>query len=207
MNSEAELLQKLMVSKQIMQKHNDMGRGQARNVNMGNDYSSPMVENYEAPAAKYNIPQDLIEESRPVSQPRQSNVPMEDRIASSKLPDEIKRLMMEHPIQQPTMGMSTGTVLSDDLVEKASRLMNTKANGDLIKPNQPRQVVQEQTSKSTTGVSPKILKQIVKETVEGVLRDNGLLTESETKSNDIFKFRVGDHIFEGRVTKIKKIQK
>jgi hypothetical protein len=103
--------------------------------------------------------------------------------------------------------MSSGTVLSDDLVEKASRLMNTKANGDLIKPNQPRQVVQEQTSKSTTGVSPKILKQIVKETVEDVLRDNGLLTESETKSNDVFKFRVGDHIFEGRVTKVKKIQK
>ena len=114
---------------------------------------------------------------------------------------------MEHPIQQPTMGMSTGTVLSDDLVEKASRLMNTKANGDLINPSQPKRVVQEQTSKSVAGVSPKILKQIVKETVEDVLRDNGLLTESETKSNDVFKFRVGDHIFEGRVTKIKKIQK
>jgi hypothetical protein len=88
--------------------------------------------------------------------------------------------------------------------------MNTKANGDLINPNQKRQPVQqiqEQTSKSVSGVSPKILKQIVKETVEDVLRDNGLLTESETKSNDVFKFRVGDHIFEGRVTKIKKIQK
>jgi hypothetical protein len=127
MNSESELLQKLMVSKKIMEKHNDMGRGQARNINMGNDFSSPMVENYEAPAARYNLPADLMEETRPVSQPRQSNVPMEDRIASSKLPDEIKRLMMEHPIQQPSMGMSTDTVLSNDLIEKAARLMNTNA--------------------------------------------------------------------------------
>ena len=207
MNSEAELLQKLMISKQIMEKYNDIGRGNARSMSMGEDYSSPMVGGFNAPAAKYNIPQDLMEETRSYSQPKQPVLPTEDRIANSKLPDEIKKLMMEHPIQQPTMGMSSGTVLSDDLVEKASRLMNTKANGDLIKQNQPRQVVQEQTSKSTAGVSPKILKQIVKETVEDVLRDNGLLTESETKSNDVFKFRVGDHIFEGRVTKIKKIQK
>ena len=64
MNSESELLQKLMISKKIMEKHNDIGRGQTRNVSMGNDYSSPMVENYEAPSVKYNIPQDLLEIGR-----------------------------------------------------------------------------------------------------------------------------------------------
>ena len=185
-----------------MERHDNMGRG---GVQVSNP-SAPMVEDYQPVAASYNIPQEFMQEQR-IQKSVSSDVPQHDRIANSKLPDEIKKLMMEHPIQQPSMGMSSGTVLSDDLVEKASRLMNTKANGDLIKQNQPRQVVQEQTSKSTAGVSPKILKQIVKETVEGVLRDNGLLTESETKSNDIFKFRVGDHIFEGRVTKVKKIQK
>jgi hypothetical protein len=202
MNSEQDLLQKLVLSKKIMERHDNMGRG---GVQVSNP-SAPMVEDYQPVAASYNIPQEFMQEQR-IQKSVSSDVPQHDRIANSKLPDEIKKLMMEHPIQQPSMGMSSGTVLSDDLVEKASRLMNTKANGDLIKPNQPRQVVQEQTSKSTTGVSPKILKQIVKETVEDVLRDNGLLTESETKSNDVFKFRVGDHIFEGRVTKVKKIQK
>lgn len=207
MNSEAELLQKLMVSKQIMEKHNDMGRGQARNVNMGNDYSSPMVENYEAPAAKYNIPQDLIEESRPVSQPRQSNVPMEDRIASSKLPDEIKRLMMEHPIQQPTMGMSTGTVLSDDLVERAARLMNTNAKGDQVLESRSKKTTQPQQTQPSTSLTANQIKNIVKETVEDLLKENGLLVESESNSGEIFKFRVGQHIFEGKVLKVKKIAK
>ena len=202
MNSEQDLLQKLVLSKKIMERHDNMGRG---GVQISNP-SAPTVEDYKPVAASYNIPQEFMQEQR-IQKPVSSEVPQHDRIANSKLPDEIKKLMMEHPIQQPSMGVSTGTVLSDDLVEKASRLMNTKANGDLIKQNQPRQVVQEQTSKSAAGVSPKILKQIVKETVEDVLRDNGLLTESETKSNDVFKFRVGDHIFEGRVTKIKKIQK
>lgn len=202
MNSEQDLLQRLVLSKKIMERHDTMGRGGTQISNP----SSPMVEDYQPVAASYNIPQEYMQEQR-LQKPVSSDIPQHDRIANSKLPDEIKKLMMEHPIQQPTMGMSTGTVLSNDLVEKASRLMNTKANGDLINPNKPKQVAQEQTSKSVSGVSPKILKQIVKETVEDVLRENGLLTESEQKSNDVFKFRVGDHIFEGRVTKIKKIQK
>jgi hypothetical protein len=205
MNSEAELLQKLMVSKQIMEKHNDMGRGQARNINMGNDYSSPMVESYDAPVAKYNLPADILEESRPVSQPRQSNIPMEDRIASSKLPDEIKRLMMEHPIQQPTMGMSSGAVLSNDLVEKASRLMNTNAKGDqIIEGKQRQQTQQVQTSSS---LSANQIREIVRETVQDVLKENGLLVESESNSGEMFKFRVGQHLFEGKVLKVKKIAK
>ncbi len=45
---------------------------------------------------------------------------------------ELKQLMIEHPIQQPSMGTSTESVLSEELVEKASRLMNTKANGELM---------------------------------------------------------------------------
>jgi len=206
MNSEAELLQKLMVSKKIMDKHNDMGRGQARNINMGDDYSSPMVESFEAPAARYNLPAELMEETRPVSQPRQSNIPMEDRIASSKLPDEIKRLMMEHPIQQPTMGMSTDTVLSNDLIEKASRLMNSNAKGEQIKESAPRRQQSTQQSVSSSLTANQI-RDIVRETVEDVLKENGLLVESETRSGEMFKFRVGQHLFEGKVNKVKKLSK
>lgn len=203
MNSEQELLQRLVLSKKIMERHDNMGRGGTQISNP----SLPMVEDYQPVSASYNIPQEFMQEQR-IQKPVSSDVPQHDRIANSKLPDEIKKLMMEHPIQQPTMGMSSGTVLSDDLVEKASRLMNTKANGDLINPQQQqRPPIQEQTSKSVSGVSPKILKQIVKETVEDVLRENGLLTESEKSSDEIFKFRVGDRIFEGKVTKIKKVQK
>jgi hypothetical protein len=130
---------------------------------------------------------------------------MEDRIASSKLPDEIKRLMMEHPIQQPTMGMSSGAVLSNDLVEKASRLMNTNAKGDqIIEGKQRQQTQQVQTSSS---LSANQIREIVRETVQDVLKENGLLVESESNSGEMFKFRVGQHLFEGKVLKVKKIAK
>lgn len=50
-----QLLQKLMISKQIMDKHNSIGRGN----------TSPMiressdVQNFDVPNAKYNIPTEF----------------------------------------------------------------------------------------------------------------------------------------------------
>ena len=203
MTAEDQLLQKLMISKKIMEKHDGMGRGQASEHGMSN-LSSPMVEDFQAPQATYNLPQDLMEENRSMQQPVNSNIPLEDRIAKSKLPDHIKQLMMEHPIQQPTMGMGSDSVLSNDLVEKASRLMNTNAKGDPINESSPRRQSTQQVSSSLTANQ---IRDIVRETVEDVLKENGLLVESETKSSDVFKFRVGQHLFEGKVNKIKKISK
>ena len=203
MTAEDQLLQKLMISKKIMEKHDGMGRGQASEHGMSN-LSSPMVEDFQAPQATYNLPQDLMEENRSMQQPVNSNIPLEDRIAKSTLPDHIKQLMMEHPIQQPTMGMGSDSVLSNDLVEKASRLMNTNAKGDPINESSPRRQSTQQVSSSLTANQ---IRDIVRETVEDVLKENGLLVESETKSSDVFKFRVGQHLFEGKVNKIKKISK
>jgi hypothetical protein len=130
-----------------------------------------------------------------------TELPTSDRILNSRLPDDIKKLMMEHPIQQPNMGVSTGSVLSNELVEKASRLMNTNAKGDIIQQRKPQQQINESISSNDS------LKNIIRETMEEVLKENGLLVESESKSNDLFKFRVGDHIFEGKIVRVKKVSK
>lgn len=206
MNSEAELLQRLMISKKIMEKHDNIDRGQARNITSQDSYSSPMVESYDAIPATYNLPQEFLEEQRPV-QLVNNQAPLQDRISNSKLPDEIKRLMMEHPIQQPTMGMGTNTVLSNELIEKASRLMNTNPKGDVMNESRTKRQVQSQPSQPTSSLSAQQIKDIVRETMEEVLSENGLLIESESKSGEMFKFRVGQHLFEGKVLKVKKMVK
>jgi len=94
MSAEDDLIKKLMISKQIMQKHDTMGRAK------GNDVTTPMVEEFTPVAGQYNIPQELMMESRP-STNYNTEIPSEDRIKNSKLPDEIKRLMLEHPIEKP----------------------------------------------------------------------------------------------------------
>ena len=199
MNSEQDLMQKLMISKKIMEKHNDMGRNGAQSTG---GMSAPMVEDYQPMQATYNLPQEFLSEQE-VAKPINNGPMTTDRILGSKLPDEIKRLMMEHPIQQPTMGAATNT-LSNELVEKASRLMNINSKGDLLENKQPQKQQQQQ---SNVGVDANVLRDIVRETVQDVLRENGLLTESETKSNEVFKFRVGQHIFEGKLIRVKKIAK
>ena len=198
MNSEQDLIQKLMISKKIMEKHNDMGRN---GIQSSGGSSAPMVENYQPIQATYNLPQEFLSEQE-VAKPINNGPMTSDRILGSKLPDEIKKLMMEHPIQQPTMGAGSGT-LSNELVEKASRLMNTNAKGELLENKQP----QQQRQQSNVGVDANVIRDIVRETVQDVLRENGLLTESETKSNEVFKFRVGQHIFEGKLVRVKKIAK
>jgi hypothetical protein len=195
MQNENDLLQKLMVSKKIMDIHNNVPRGQTQ----GNTIQNPVLDEFNAPSAKYNIPQEMMMESQ---QPVQSNKPVtQDRIMSSKLPDEIKRLMIEHPIQQPTT-MGSGVSISNELLEKAARLMNNDIANN-VNPYQPKkQTIQEYSKPQSTNIDRDMIKEVIKE----VLSENGLLVESTSKSNDMFQFRVGSHIFEGKVTKIKKVR-
>lgn len=202
MQSENDLLQKLMISKKIMDIHNQVPRGQVKE----SSFSTPNLEEYNVPTAKYNLPSDLMMESQTQNIQR-PNVPLtQDRIMSSKLPDEIKRLMIEHPIQQPT-SMGNGSTLSNELVEKAARLMNNDVANN-VNPFTQKKPIQEtlRSQNTTTNIDKNMLKEIIRETIEEVLSENGMLVESTSKTNDIFQFKVGSHIFDGKVTKIKKIK-
>ena len=203
MNSEADLIQKLMISKQIMDKHNQTPRGGMPSMD---SYSSPEVESYEPIGAKYDIPQEFLQESQS-NEPYLSSIPKtptmpqtitKDRVMSSNLPDEIKRLMIEHPIEVPN-SMGGGATLSNELVEKAARLMNTDARG-----NNPKQKVQEQSQPQSSNFNMKELKSMLREVVEEVLQENGILAESTEKANEMFTFKVGKHIFSGKIGKVQK---
>jgi hypothetical protein len=199
MATEEDLMRKLMISKKIMDAHNNTPRGQVS----GNYPSTPELQEFQAPQASYNIPQDIMMESSAPQQPQQFGN-SKDRILASKLPDEIKRLMIEHPISQPSNMGGGGSVLSNELVEKAARLMkNDVANN--TNPYQPKkQSIQEYSRPQDTNSS--LDRDTLKEVIKEVLSENGLLVESTSKSNDMFQFRVGSHIFEGKVTKIKKVR-
>lgn len=201
MNSENDLMNKLLISRKIMERHNQMDRsGETPRGNVQQtQYSSPMVENYEPVQGTYNIPQEYMTESRPIPNP---TTPTRDKIMSSNLPDEIKRIMIENPIEKPTMGSNVG--ISNELVEKAARLMNSDASGKQLSQTNKRQPQRQNVHENVLDVSN--LRDLLKEVVTEVLTENGLLTESSQKTKDVFSFRVGKHIFEGNVTKIKRIR-
>lgn len=202
MSNELSLMEKLVISKKIMDKHNQTARGQYSNNQ--SSYDSPSVESYEPMSVNYNIPEEYLQESQPYlsSIPKTPTKPQpitKDRVMSSKLPDAIKQLMIEHPIEVPN-SMGGDSVLSDELVEKATRLMNSDARGNQI--SQPKQRIQEQTP--SPQYNNKQLKEMLKEVVEEVLLENGILSESTEKSNEQFTFKVGKHIFSGKISKVQK---
>jgi hypothetical protein len=187
-----ELLEKLVVARKIMEKQNSMQRGSTHNS------GGSMVESFEPVNAKYNIPQELLGEA---PQPKQvpNNLNTKDRILNSKLPEEIKRLMIEHPIEQPK-AVGSETILSDEIVEAASRLMKTDASGKVVGQSPKKQVITESIPNTSD------LRSMLKEVVKEVLSEQGVITESTQKTKEHVSFRVGQHIFEGVITKIKKVK-
>lgn len=189
---ENDLMQKLAKSKAIMDVHNKMGRG--------NTSAMPLMEgmNMDIPNARYNIPDDILAENEmtaPVMPMTMPETPSTEAIKKSRLPDEIKRIMIEHPIAQTTPQISRN-ILSDSMIEKATQLMG----------NKPKQTVVEQQQSNTPKIDAEYIKKIVKETVKSTIKEMGLLTESTEKSDEFFQFRVGSHVFEGKIQKIKKIK-
>ena len=206
MKTEQDLIQKLMISKKIMDKHNQTPRSgdNIGNVNM----SSPELQTFNTPKANYNIPSDVVMSESQMAQPLLSEAAIpkqgggemsEDKILNSRLPDEIKKLMIEHPIQQPN---STGPTLSNDLIERASQLMNNETGNSNVSQSNPKEISQPQ-SQSQSQI-PNNFREVLKEVVTEVLTDSGIISESSSKSNESFSFKVGKHIFEGKVVKIRK---
>lgn len=194
-----DFMQKLVVAKKIMDATKDAPRGGARNISM------PELETYNAPPANYNIPQEYMSEApQSVSQTTHNQLPTRDKILNSKLPNEIKQLMMEHPIEQPA-GFG-GPTLSNDVVEAAARLMKTDARGNVQESNIPRQQQTQYQPQNTSGIDYSLLKSIIRDTITEVLTEKGLVAESSSKTKEQISFRVGQHVFEGFVTKIKKMK-
>ena len=201
------LMEKLALSKAIM----DKADGIKSSNSMNGGLPPTSLQQFDVPNAKYNIPSEFLQEGPSQQTQYLSSVPREntkpvgnptvDAIKNSKLPDEIKRLMMEHPIGQP---QQQPTTISNELIEKASRLMKENSNNYVPDSAKPKQI-QTQSTPSVGNIDYNVIQKMITEAVNNALRENGLLMESSEKSNELFTFKVGKHVFEGKVNKIKKM--
>jgi hypothetical protein len=199
------LMEKLALSKAIM----DKADGIKSSNSMNGGLPPTSLQQFDVPNAKYNIPSEFLQEGPSQQTQYLSSVPREntkpvgnptvDAIKNSKLPDEIKRLMMEHPIGQP---QQQPTTISNELIEKASRLMKDNSNNYIPDSAKSKQT---QPTPSVGNIDYNVIQKMITEAVNNALRENGLLMESSEKSNELFTFKVGKHVFEGKVNKIKKM--
>ena len=150
----------------------------------------------------YALADRMLTESEPVVPTTSAPVITDvDRINNSKLPEAIKRAMIENPIAQISLNDS----LNMDFVKKTKQIMESE--GVSLKPtNRP---AQRQPQRQTGGGSINInemaaaLTPIIENIVRKVLDEklNQILTAHTTATiNENLVLKVGDTIFKGKLT-------
>jgi len=133
----------------------------------------------------------------------------ESQIKNSKLPEAIKKAMIDNPIPDvPWNGGGVG--LSEEFLSGVKNEMS-KQGMSTSAPQPQKQSQLHQSSQTTKKLSSKNLKSIIKESVKEILDEvvNTKINESiglRTDMNENFQFRVGDKVFYGKITSTKTVK-
>jgi len=181
--SENSLMQKLVMAKKVMNKveNGDFERG---HVNEDIIRSNP---------------EDVVP-SVPNTPPANTQPKMNvNKIMESKLPESIKRAMIENPIPQISLTDS----LDLNFVEKTKKLM--EAEGVSMK-SKSKSAQVPSSNVNVEQLKP-IIENIVRKTVTEILdaKLNQILTAQQTLSiNENLVLKVGDSVFKGKITGVNK---
>jgi hypothetical protein len=187
--SSNDLMQRLAQAKKVMNKV-DGGNFERGHVNESMLLSDP---------------EEYIQNSN-VSIPATKNVAAPSsisKIQNSKLPDNIKKAMIENPIEQMPQ-ISLSETLDMDFIKGAKRLMESEG----VSTN--KQTSKQTTSKpfqQTSNIDMNSIAVIIENTVRKVMDEklNQILSAQQTQSiNENLVLKVGDSIFKGKITGVNK---
>lgn len=137
------------------------------------------------------------------------NKPLDvDRVNKSKLPDAIKKAMIEHPIAQPEISLTDGIDMK--IIQGAKRLMeqeNPNPKKKVIQEQKPVQHVQHPQSQVSSSDIVNTLIPIMENMIRKVMDEklNQILTAQQTQSiNENLVLKVGDSVFKGKITGVNK---
>jgi len=175
--SENGLMQKLVQAKKVMNKV-DGGNFERGNVNE---------------TVLRSAPEQL--DVNMIQQPKAPQV-NQTKVMESKLPDAIKRAMIENPIPQISLSDS----LDFDFVKNTKKLM--EAEGVSTKPKSA-----PSNNRQPSNIDMNEIAVLIENTVRKVMDEklNQLLTAQQTLSiNENLVLKVGDSVFKGKITGVNK---
>ena len=183
--SQNDLMKKLVQAKKVMNKVD------------GGDYERGHVNE----SLLLSSPEDAMNNTEYQSNPtRPMGSPSIDRIKNSKLPDAIKKAMIESPIQQMNQ-ISLNDTLDMDFIKGAKRLMEQE--GVATRPSaQPKQTIVNNSNVDMSAIAV-----LIENTIRKVMDEklNQILTAQTTSTiNENLVLKVGDSIFKGKITGVNK---
>lgn len=180
--SSNDLMHKLVQAKKVMNKVD------------GGNYQRGQVDE----SILRSAPEDVANNMQPnPSVQRPVGTPNVNQIQNSKLPEAIKRAMIENPIPQ----ISLNDTLDMDFVKGAKRLMEQE--GVSSKPTPTKQT----NHMGGGNIDMNAIAVLIENTVRKVMDEklNQILTASQTSSiNENLVLKVGDSIFKGKITGVNK---
>jgi len=182
--SQNDLMQRLVQAKKVLNKV-ETGDFETGNVNEEILRSNP---------------EDILSSTTQNLQVRQPQQPNLQKIQESKLPEVIKRAMIENPIPQISLSDS----LDLNFVEKTKKLMESE--GVVTKKSTQQRSSQVDSSDLVKQLTP-IIENIVRKTVVEIMDSklNQILTAQQTMSiNENLVLKVGDSVFKGKITGVNK---
>lgn len=188
-----DLMTKLAKASKVMKKvqGGDFSRGNVNESMLSDGYDDNVQYNQQA----HLDPQP--------QQTQQNNYSTPDfdvsKIQNSKLPDAIKKAMMENPISQ----ISLGETLDMDFVKGAKRLIEQENRANNPKPKQQSKPVQNVSGNIDMNAIAVLIENTVRKVMDEKL--NQILTAQTTSTiNENLVLKVGDSIFKGKITGVNK---
>lgn len=179
-----DLMQRLVQAKKVMQKV-ETGQFEKGSVNEEILRSDP---------------EELLKsQSTQQSWAQNPPVPNFQKIQESKLPDVIKKAMIENPIPQISLSDS----LDLNFVEKTKKLMESQGVSSKPTKTQPTQTNNSDLIKQLSPLIENVVRKTVTEILDSKL--NQILTAQQTLSiNENLVLKVGDSVFKGKITGVNK---
>ena len=185
--TEDELMQHLANAKKVMNKVST-GRYEKGNITENTDDTEVYAE-----------ADRLLKNETQVSK----NLPSinEERIDNSNLPDAIKDAMKKHPIQQIKLDDS----LNMDFIQRTKKIMEQEGVSSR-KSKQPQNAPVIDENNLTAILTP-IIENIIRKTLDEIVdkKLTQILTAHQTANiNENLVLKVGESIFQGKITKVSK---
>jgi hypothetical protein len=123
-----------------------------------------------------------------------------NKINQSKLPDAIKKAMIDNPIPDITLNET----LDMDFVNKTRRLM--EQDESVTKPSSKSSNVHTISSSELERRLTPIIENVIRKTLDEIVDkklEQILMAQNSTTLNENLAIKVGDSIFTGKITKVK----
>lgn len=189
------LMERLAKAKKVMDKV-DSGSYSTGNIN-----TAALNQNFEYNPNSAEVIQESYSTPKNVNQPQQLTA---NKIQNSKLPDQIKKAMMDNPIPIPSISLNENN-FNMDFINGAKRLIEQDSVQQKKQVQPKSKALQENTPNIDMNSFSILIENVVRKVLDEKL--NQILLANETKTvNESLVLKVGDSVFKGKITGVNSVK-